>query len=255
VRTSVSEHAAAFDAAVDEITHSLGDPTRRGIFLYARGSGNPVTAAEIAESFGIHPNVARHHLDHLAHDGYLTVATRRPPGRSGPGAGRPSKYYTPTGKEVSLSLPVRRYDLLAALLAKTLAHVDPLVAPVVAEQVGFEYGTALAADLDARPGADREAAVRQIAQTMTATGFDMTLDTSGEHLLTHHCPFGPAARDHPEVVCALDRGMVAGMLAALVPEPHLPRTLASQARGARVCVTSLEAREPAAGVAQPGSCP
>ena len=49
----------------------------------ARSTSSPastptgVTAAEVAERFDLHPNVARHHLDKLAGGGYLEVAVAR----------------------------------------------------------------------------------------------------------------------------------------------------------------------------------
>ena len=67
----------AFDQQIADLTSSLGDPTRRGIYITIRESDRPLTASEIAELFDIHPNVARHHLDRLTGDGYLTVSTRR----------------------------------------------------------------------------------------------------------------------------------------------------------------------------------
>ena len=56
----------AFSAQVTAITSAFGDPTRRGIYLFTRESANGVTAAQVAEHFSLHPNVARHHLDKLA---------------------------------------------------------------------------------------------------------------------------------------------------------------------------------------------
>ena len=57
------------------ITNAFGDPTRRAIYLFAHEAGEDgVTAAQVAERFGLHPNVARHHLDKLAAGGYLEVA-------------------------------------------------------------------------------------------------------------------------------------------------------------------------------------
>ena len=62
-----------FTATVSAITHAFGDPTRRGIYLFVRDAtadeGRGVTAAQVAEQFGLHPNVARHHLDKLAAGG------------------------------------------------------------------------------------------------------------------------------------------------------------------------------------------
>ena len=64
----------------DHVTRSA-IPTRRGIYLFCREHAGPdsdgVTAAQVAEQFGLHPNVARHHLDKLAAGGYLEVAIER----------------------------------------------------------------------------------------------------------------------------------------------------------------------------------
>ncbi|HKZ25655.1 MAG TPA: helix-turn-helix domain-containing protein, partial [Acidimicrobiia bacterium] len=82
--------SAALDRSIGDLTASLGDPTRRAIYIAVRQSAEPVTSSSVAEIFQLHPNVARHHLDRLAADGYLRVTHRRPSGRSGPGAGRPA---------------------------------------------------------------------------------------------------------------------------------------------------------------------
>jgi len=81
---------------VAAVTNAFGDPTRREIYLHARDSENGVTAAEVAERFHLHPNVARHHLDKLAAGGYLDVHVGRV---EGAGAGRPSKRYRASTKE------------------------------------------------------------------------------------------------------------------------------------------------------------
>ena len=93
---------ASLDEQIADLTSALGDPTRRGIYVAIRESAEPMTAGEIAELFGIHPNVARHHLDKLAADGWLVVSHRRPAGKSGPGAGRPAKTYEASKKEISI---------------------------------------------------------------------------------------------------------------------------------------------------------
>ena len=67
-------NSTSFTSTVSAITDAFGDPTRRGIYLLARESASGVTASQVAEEFGVHPNVARHHLDKLAAGGYLEVA-------------------------------------------------------------------------------------------------------------------------------------------------------------------------------------
>src|SRR6187455_3830926 len=91
--TASGDAPTAFTAAVSAITDAFGDPTRRRIYLFTRDHAGPdgVTASEVAAEVGVHPNVARHHLDKLAAGGYVEVAIER---AEGSGAGRPSKCYS-----------------------------------------------------------------------------------------------------------------------------------------------------------------
>ncbi|HEY7564839.1 MAG TPA: helix-turn-helix domain-containing protein [Acidimicrobiia bacterium] len=205
---------AGLDRSIADLAAALGDPTRRGIFLAVRQSPEPVTSARIAELFSIHPNVARHHLDRLADEGYLRVTHQRRTGRSGPGAGRPAKCYEATSKAVSIH-PGRRYDLLVELLVRVLDRVRPDGLAKVAEEVGRQYGRELAASLGtpADPGYDE--AVEALVKVMGGAGFELSAEPGTQRLLTTHCPFGEAATGHPEVVCSLDRGMVAGIMGVL----------------------------------------
>ena len=68
-----------FAAAVVAVTTAFGDPTRRDIYLYVRAASDGVKAAEIADHFSVHPNVARHHLEKLAAGGYLDVELAQRP--------------------------------------------------------------------------------------------------------------------------------------------------------------------------------
>lgn len=75
----------------------LSLPTRAAILSMLLRSG-PKTVKEIAESFQIHPNVARAHLDLMAEAGFLMTETRRRD------KGRPAKiYFTWEGEASSLS--------------------------------------------------------------------------------------------------------------------------------------------------------
>src|SRR3546814_17850913 len=106
-----------FSSAVTAITSAFGDPTRREIYLFvhARSEADPegqpgrgVTAADVAEQFLLHPNVARLHLDKLASGGYVEGTT----GRAGPGSGRPSKTQRGTSPAQTLAKPVSHAALL-----------------------------------------------------------------------------------------------------------------------------------------------
>lgn len=201
------------DSRISDLTSSLGDPTRRAIYIAVRESPDPMTTSKVAELFDIHPNVARHHLDRLADDDYLRVSHQRRSG--GPGAGRPAKTYEPTNKEVSVHFAPRRFEMLTEMLFNVLAEVAPPNLPEVAEKVGKAYGEELAAEIGApdEPGYDE--AVQAVASAMTGLGFSMDPDIDGQRLLTSHCPFGETATNHPDVICSLDRGIVTGLFGAL----------------------------------------
>ncbi|MGH8958467.1 MAG: helix-turn-helix transcriptional regulator [Acidimicrobiia bacterium] len=209
---SSDQSLAGLDRSIGGFTAALGDPTRRGIYLALRQSAEPMTSSRIAELFSIHPNVARHHLDKLTEEGFVRPARYRSGGRSG--VGRPAKSYEVTQKSVAIH-PGRRYDLLVELLVRVLNRVRPADVSLIAEQVGREYGEELAGSLGTPSEPGYEEAVAALAKLMGGVGFEVSFDSAQSRLLTSHCPFGEAATDHPEVVCSLDRGMVAGIMGAL----------------------------------------
>jgi predicted ArsR family transcriptional regulator len=202
----------AFDQQIADLAASLGDATRRGIYVTVRESLEPVTASQIAGLFDIHPNVARHHLDRLVADGYLQVTRRRPDGRSGPGAGRPAKHYEPTRKNVSVQFPARRYDLLAELLLRVIERIAPGDASRIAEEIGREYGRELAAEIGPPNEAGYEAATLAVARALMGVGFEVAAHPQDHELITRFCPFGAPAENHPAIVCQLDQGLVSGLL-------------------------------------------
>jgi predicted ArsR family transcriptional regulator len=241
-----------FSSAVTAITSAFGDPTRREIYLFVHerseeADDTGVTAAEVAEQFALHPNVARHHLDKLAGGGYVEVAT----GRSGVGAGRPSKRYRVTSPEMTIEVPVRHDDLLVTLLGKALSLLPPEEAAAMAEEVGVKYGEAMAAamgpnatalsDSPATGAVQRSfrTALHAVADALTAHGFAAHAERHGDGLriVSDHCPFGGAAIEHP-VICAVDRGLVRGMLGALYGEADAS-TSKSRPMGDDHCITVL----------------
>ncbi|MEM1332503.1 MAG: helix-turn-helix domain-containing protein [Actinomycetota bacterium] len=241
---------AGFTATVSAITDAFGDPTRRSIYLLARdrtvGDGHGVTASEVAAEVGVHSNVARHHLDKLAAGGYLEVATGR---RVGGGKGRPSKRYIAVGDALDeAEFPVRSDDLLLTLLGRTLSRLPRDEAEQMAEEVGAEYGRAMAAGLtgSALEVGQRSlrSAMQAVADALSAHGFAAHAERHDDELriVNNHCPFGEVAAEHP-VICAVDRGMVRGMLSALHDhdgdDPLKVTTESSIAAGDSHCITTL----------------
>lgn len=207
-------NATEFAAAVTAITSAFGDPTRREIYLYVHRADTGLTASEIAREFDLHPNVARHHLDKLAAGGYLEVSVDR---SANAGAGRPSKHYRVVNAELTPKIPVRHDEVLTKLLNRAIALLPPAQAERMAEEVGAEYGRELAAMLGDRGETQRSfrTALHTVADALSAHGFAARIDKRGTELriVSELCPFG-GEEAHP-VICAVDRGMVTGMLAEL----------------------------------------
>ncbi len=229
--------ANEFSSVVTAITSAFGDPTRRQIYLFAHEHPDGVTASEVAEHFVLHTNVARHHLDKLAAGGYLEVRVER---SNSAGAGRPSKRYGAGEATMAVDFPVRQDDLVITLLGRALALLPQDVAETMAEEVGYEYGQVMAESLSADEGQKSfRTALHTVADALTAHGFAAHTEKRGNSLaiISEHCPFGVTAVSSP-VICAVDRGMVRGMLSALYGE-STTATASSRALGDKNCVTSI----------------
>lgn len=225
-----------FASAVTAITSAFGDPTRRDIYLFAHENPQGVTASETAQAFELHPNVARHHLDKLASGGYIEVTMAKPSGT----AGRPSKRYRATETDVRLEVSVHHDDILVTLLGRALALLPPSEAAAMAEEVGAEYGRAMVSSIDTSDSQRSfRSALHVVADALSAHGFAAHAEKRGTQLriVAEHCPFGGAAIEHP-VICAVDRGMVRGMLSELYG-PASTDTSASLPAGDEVCVTTV----------------
>ncbi len=229
-------NATDFASAVTAITSAFGDPTRREIYLWLRELGEGATASAVAERFELHSNVARHHLDKLAGGGYVEVSVARP---AGGGAGRPSKRYSATSDANPIEFPLRHDDLLVSLLGRALALLPADAAAQMAEEVGVEYGRTLAATMGPAEFTPRSfrSALHAVADALTAHGFAAHAEKQGDELriVAEHCPFGDSAIEHP-VICAVDRGLVKGMLASLYGDTR-PATESTVALGSETCVT------------------
>jgi len=121
-----------------------------------------------------------------------------------------------------------------------LELLGPERAEEMALEVGESYGRRLAADLG-RGDTQRtlREAMTAVAQALTAHGFAARTENSGTTttVVAEACPFGEAAAHHP-VLCAVDRGLVLGMLEGMGAAQPAPVVLSSRARGDDACRAS-----------------
>jgi predicted ArsR family transcriptional regulator len=216
---------------------ALGDPTRRTLFRIVTDAREPIGRDAAAAAAGISRSLAAFHLDRLVEAGLLTTEFRRLTGRTGPGAGRPSKLYRLATDGVQVSMPARRYDRMAAFLASGIdaaaaaseGSEEPARTAIdsAAARVGHAIGSVARAALGARPG--RATARRAVVDALDGEGFSPTVEPSGTVLLAN-CPFDAVARDHRPTVCRANLALVDGLLdgfgsaaamsASLEPDDH-----------------------------------
>jgi len=99
---------------------ALSEPLRRRVYAHVASLRGEVSRGGVAAALGVARAVAAFHLDKLVGAGLLDVRYRRPPGRGGPGTGRPAKWYRRAAGAITVSVPERHYDLAAELLARAV---------------------------------------------------------------------------------------------------------------------------------------
>ena len=196
---------------------ALNEPIRRALYSYIVERPDPVGRDEAAEAAGITRELAAFHLDKLLEEGLLDVEYRRLSGRSGPGAGRPAKLYHPSRRQVQVSLPDRRYELAAQLMAAALEDEgsDPAAA---LDNVARRFGESLG--VEARRQMGRRASQSRLLDTACAVLRDQGFEPmrNDAEIRLRNCPFDRVAKEHVSLVCgmnlALAQGLVAGLGAA-----------------------------------------
>ena len=203
---------------------ALAEPSRRRLYDHVVRQPVPVSRDEAAAAVALPRATVAFHLDRLVADGLLDVVFERRTGRTGPGAGRPSKLYRRADRAVAVSLPERSYDLAGDLLATALTEAEASgEAPrAVLERRAFERGRELAA------GAEAEEGPELVLRILEGNGFEPRVQDDGIALA--NCPFHLLARSHTELVCGMNLFLIGGVLdgvrspglvARLRPEPGM----------------------------------
>jgi predicted ArsR family transcriptional regulator len=209
---------------------SLNEPVRRALYFYVLHQPEPVGREQAAQGVGITKELAAFHLEKLLEEGLLDVEYRRLSGRSGPGAGRPSKLYLPSRRQVQITFPERRYDLAATLLAQAIDEGKGDTARAV-DRVARQFGETLGAQarrhMGRRPGTSR--LIDKACEVLRDQGFEPT--RTGSEVRLRNCPFDTISKEHTDLICGMNLSLAQGLLTGL------------QAEGVEVCLDP-----------QPGMC-
>src|SRR5580765_797063 len=189
----------------------IGDPELRETLLAVRRRPRAASISEIADATGVHRNVARRRLERLVAAGLLTASFERPAGRSGPGAGRPAKVYSPTPDTTAIEFPVRGYPDLVGLL------VDGVPARRLSE-VGVQFGGALASTAGVESAQDARTGLEGLCRALGAVGFQARLEHLEDgraEIVTPTCPLRPLVVAH-SAVAEVDHALWRGLVAAAI---------------------------------------
>jgi predicted ArsR family transcriptional regulator len=182
---------------------TLTDASRRALYDYVRRQDHPVGRDEAAAATAMSRGLAAFHLDKLVAAGLLAARYESPVGRPR-GRGRAPKVYEPIGNGLSVTIPERRYELIAEILAAAVAGDDEPVREA-ATRLAYQRGR----ELSEHRAADRADLVAVLADL----GFEPSRDDAVISL--HNCPFHPLAARFTDLVCGLNHALVAGLVDGL----------------------------------------
>jgi predicted ArsR family transcriptional regulator len=237
---NVNAPPESFDEQVTGIA-ALGEPIRRDLYRYVVAQPGSVSRDEAAGGLGVARHVAKFHLDKLVDDGLLEVEFARPPGRSGPGAGRPAKRYRRSARELAVSLPERHYELAGRLFAQAVTDAARDGVPVedALRDAARDAGRALGerARDEAGPRADSTELLAATTEVLVDCGYEPRTDDQGMTLV--NCPFHALAQEYTDLVCGMNLDLMHGLADVLDKQPLEP--CLDPAPG-RCCVRLIPAR-------------
>jgi predicted ArsR family transcriptional regulator len=203
---------ASHDHQVDQLARLgvLSEPVRRRLYDHVVSQARAVDRDEAASAVGIGRPLAAFHLDRLVAAGMLDVEFHRRSGRTGPGAGRPAKFYRrAAASQVDVSLPPRRYALAAEILADGLDRVhDPEASSAVLDSARLA-GEGIAAQVT--PSAT---GVDALLAVLVANGYEPATDEDGMIRL-RNCPFHALVDRHRELTCSMNLALLESVAATL----------------------------------------
>jgi predicted ArsR family transcriptional regulator len=202
------------DAPVNlDVLKALGDNTRYAIYLELARSARPLATADIAESLALHANTVRPHLERMRDAGLLAVEIG---GRGD--VGRPQHRYSVAPDAPSLGLEPPTMPVLARMVLSIAKRLQASGDDAVA--VGLDEGRSRARSYQNAPST-----LEALVSDLDRLGFDPVVtdsepdgaenDDGAAVIAFAHCPFADLAQEHPELVCGLHRGLVAGFVAQM----------------------------------------
>jgi predicted ArsR family transcriptional regulator len=192
------------------VAAALADRSRRALYEYVRRQDRAVSREDAAEATGKSRGLAAFHLDKLVDAGLLTARYEAPVDQPR-SRGRAPKVYEAASDSLAITIPERRYDLIAEILADAVAE-DPTSARDAAMRLANRRGREIGAV--AREDAAPEPAGTEVESALAHLGFEPERDGTGVVRL-HNCPFHALASRHTELICGLNQCFITGLIDGL----------------------------------------
>jgi predicted ArsR family transcriptional regulator len=198
-----------------EVHKALADDTRHRLYRYLRLSGRPVSVRELSARLSLHPNTLRPHLRRLEEVGLVATEPSR-----APSVGRPQTLYAAIEREPREG---RDYRLLAEILTGLLSGARAVER---ARDRARDWGVYLVGRSVPKPGARKLSGpnLALLQEALADAGFDPRFRRRGAtrvDISLRDCPFRDLMDEHRELVCAIHRGLLEGMLAGSRPPLRL----------------------------------
>lgn len=209
-----------------KITSTLADETRYQIYEFMLKEKKHFSVQDIADQFGIHPNVARLHLTKLSEIDIISADFVK----TGKG-GRPGRVYRANEEGIALSFPKREDALLLSWLLEMINACGEQ-ALSHGKRIAYDKGLAMMQQSIQTHFGKRtltfDDKINLLEMNAQLIGYVPEIhDDEEQKTIQFHiynCPFHNYLTTHAEIVCTLHESFLKGQMDALFPMNELKQT-------------------------------
>jgi len=219
-----------------KLTNALADETRYSIYLYIVKQVQSVNVQQIADQFGIHPNVARLHLTKL--NEAKLISSELLNNKKG---GRPARIYMLAEQPIQLSFPKQENHLLLGWLLE-LVETMGTEGLEKAKKISYTSGyNSMQQSLLANQSFDQK--VELLSAAAFSIGYIPRIENQmNKKIITFsifNCPYKGQLAEHPHIICSIHESFLKGQFEALFPNNEFVQ-LESKQNHCSNCVYQIE---------------
>ncbi|MCZ8534813.1 helix-turn-helix transcriptional regulator [Psychrobacillus psychrodurans] len=219
-----------------KLTNALADETRYSIYQYIVKQVQSVNVQQIADQFGIHPNVARLHLTKLNESKLITSELL-----NNNKGGRPARIYSLADQPIYLSFPKQENHLLLEWLLE-LVETMGIEALEKAKNISYTSGhNSIHQSLLAEQSFDQKIELLSVAALSVGYIPNIT-NKDDKQIITfsiYNCPYKGQLSNHPHIICSIHESFLKGQFDALFPNNEFVQ-LESKQNHCSNCVYQIE---------------